>query len=63
MMLLCEGLWVKCHESRSLERNRKLARQLLLTRLDNWLNGEESVESQERRLAKLLHDKRKEETR
>ncbi len=57
------GLWVKCHESRSLDRNRKLARELLTTRLDNHLNGELSVENQERMLKKLLQDKKRDETR
>jgi hypothetical protein len=57
------GLWVKCHESRSLDRNRKLARELLTTRLDNHLNGELSVENQERMHKKLLQDRRREETR
>jgi hypothetical protein len=54
---------VKCHESRSLDRNRKLARELLTTRLDNHLNGELSVENQERMHKKLLQDRRREETR
>lgn len=57
------GLWVKCHETRSLDRNRELARQHLVTRLDNLLNGEESVEAQQQRHARLLHDRRREETR
>jgi hypothetical protein len=57
------GVWVKCHESRSLDRNRKLARELLTIRLDNHLNGELSVENQERIHKKLLQDRRREETR
>jgi hypothetical protein len=39
---------VKCHESRLQEENRKLARKILITKLDNFLNGELSVEAQER---------------
>ncbi|KAF6209800.1 hypothetical protein GE061_015550 [Apolygus lucorum] len=40
------GIVVKCHESRLLETNRKLAREKLVTKLDNMLNGENSVENQ-----------------
>ncbi|XP_067006253.2 mitochondrial translation release factor in rescue [Anabrus simplex] len=40
------GLVVKCHQSRLQDKNRHLARQLMLTRLDNLLNGEQSVEAQ-----------------
>jgi hypothetical protein len=54
---------VKCHESRSVERNRKLAREHLITKLDNFINGELSVENQEKARAKLIRDRRKEETR
>lgn len=43
------GLVVKCHETRSLEANRKRARAILLTKLDNFMNGEASVEAQTRR--------------
>jgi protein subunit release factor A len=42
------GVVVKCHESRLQEENRKLARKILTTKLDNFLNGELSVEAQER---------------
>merc|ERR1719315_858117 len=43
------GIWVKCHQQRSVETNRKLARKLLVTKLDNFVNGENSVESQKKR--------------
>ncbi|XP_034257064.1 probable peptide chain release factor C12orf65 homolog, mitochondrial [Thrips palmi] len=43
------GIVVRCHESRSVDQNRKTARIRLLTRLDNVLNGEDSVEAQIRR--------------
>ena len=46
-----------------MERNRKLAREHLTTKLDNLINGELSVENQERTRLRLLHEKRKEETR
>lgn len=39
---------VKCHQSRLQEENRKLARRILIAKLDNLLNGELSVEAQER---------------
>lgn len=45
------GLVVKVHQSRSLEQNRKIARELLAQKLDNLYNGNESVDSQKRRLA------------
>ena len=57
------GLWVKCHQTRSIESNRKIARQLLLGKLDNHLNGENSVENQQKVLDKLKLDKKKEKTR
>lgn len=44
------GLAVKVHHTRSLESNRKIARELLITKLDNLFNGENSVESQKRRI-------------
>ncbi|XP_023712925.1 probable peptide chain release factor C12orf65, mitochondrial isoform X2 [Cryptotermes secundus] len=42
------GIAVKCHKSRLQEENRKLARNTLITKLDNFLNGELSIEAQER---------------
>lgn len=39
---------VKCHQSRLQKDNRKLARKILITKLDNFLNGELSIEAQER---------------
>ncbi|CAH0555825.1 unnamed protein product [Brassicogethes aeneus] len=40
------GIVVKNQESRLLEQNRKKARDILLTRLDNHINGENSIEAQ-----------------
>lgn len=48
------GIVIKCHESRSLDQNRKKARSLLVTKLDNLINKENSVEAQ----AKLLDNKK-----
>ncbi|KAL0109444.1 hypothetical protein PUN28_014486 [Cardiocondyla obscurior] len=40
------GLIVKCHESRSQSENRIRAREILVTKLDNLLNKERSIEAQ-----------------
>ena len=60
---LPSGLWVKCHQQRSLELNRKIARKLLITKLDNFVNGEDSVENQEKILAREKLEKKKEKTK
>merc|ERR1711928_45259 len=57
------GLWVKCHQQRSLELNRKIARKLLITKLDNFVNGEDSVENQEKMLAREKLEKKKKKTK
>ena len=61
------GLWVKCHQTRSVEMNRKMnrkiAKQLLVTKLDNLVNGENSVENQKKVIAKVKFDRKKEKTR
>lgn len=44
------SMLVKCHETRSLMKNRETARKLLITKLDNHFNKDESVESQRKRL-------------
>jgi peptide chain release factor len=43
---------VKCHETRYLEQNRKEARRLLVNKLDEFYNKENSVENQLKRLEK-----------
>ncbi|XP_018340740.1 PREDICTED: probable peptide chain release factor C12orf65 homolog, mitochondrial [Trachymyrmex septentrionalis] len=40
------GLVVKCHETRSQWDNKKRAREILITKLDNLLNKERSIEAQ-----------------
>lgn len=40
------GIVVKCHETRSLTDNQKRAREILVTKLDNLFNKENSVEAQ-----------------
>lgn len=44
------GFIVKCHLHRSASSNRKEARRLMIERLDEHFNGEESVENQLKRL-------------
>lgn len=57
------NLFVKCHESRSLESNRKQARKLLLAKLDDHLNGDESVAAQKKRIDLELRAKSDEAAR
>lgn len=44
------GIVIKCHKTRSLGENRKEARKILAVKLDNEINGEESVEAQTKRV-------------
>ena len=57
------GLWVKCHQTRSLENNRKIARKLLLVKLDNFVNGENSAENRQKAIDKVNHERNKEKVR
>lgn len=41
---------IKCHKHRLLQKNQKEARTLLIARLDNHINGDDSVENQTKRL-------------
>lgn len=52
------GIMVKCHETRSLWKNQERAREIMITKLDNLINGENSIENQERLLQKKLSIKR-----
>ncbi|XP_077291076.1 mitochondrial translation release factor in rescue [Arctopsyche grandis] len=40
------GIVIKCHQSRSLDDNRKIARQMLISKLDDIQNGNQSVNQQ-----------------
>ena len=51
------GLVIKCHQTRFLYKNRQLAREILISKLDNLVNGDLSVEAQKQ---KLLDKKSKE---
>lgn len=58
------GLIVKCHETRSLWDNQKRAREILVTKLDNLLNKERSIEAQiraiqEKQLARKEYKRKK----
>lgn len=52
------GLVVKCHETRSLWDNKKRAREIMITKLDNLLNKEYSIEAQIRALEKKQHSQK-----
>lgn len=41
---------VKCQPTRSLPKNREEARRIMITKLDNFYNKEDSVENQRKRL-------------
>ncbi|XP_065200138.1 mitochondrial translation release factor in rescue [Planococcus citri] len=43
------GLVVKCHQTRSLEKNQEIAREILTEKLDSKLNGENSIANQKKR--------------
>jgi protein subunit release factor A len=61
--LVFPGVIVKCHETRSLDQNRKKAREHLVTRLDNLLNGDQSLEAQIKAIEsrkKLVKDRKRE---
>lgn len=49
------GLVIQCHSSRSLFKNREEARRLLIAKLDELENGDQSVEAQQRRIEQKKH--------
>lgn len=60
------GILVKVHQSRSLQTNRKLARERIARKLDDLYNGEDSVASQSKRRALYrmsMRDKQAQKTR
>lgn len=60
------GIVVKSHQDRSLHMNRKKARTILITKLDNYINGENSVEAQLKEIERLksnTKDKKREKMR
>lgn len=60
------GLVVKCHETRSATQNLNRAKELLISKLDNLINKEDSVEAQNKRIQQKKQSdssKRKEKLR
>ncbi|KAG8182417.1 hypothetical protein JTE90_018305 [Oedothorax gibbosus] len=60
------GLIIKCHESRLLQENQEIARKRLLTKLDEFYNGDMSVSAQKERISRqkeTASDKKKEKLR
>ncbi|KAJ0180709.1 hypothetical protein K1T71_004113 [Dendrolimus kikuchii] len=51
------GIVIKCHTSRCQEDNRKVARELLVAKLDETLNGPDSVAAQKKRLEEQKYKK------
>lgn len=50
MFLLFIGIIVKCHLSRELDKNRQQARKMMIVKLDDYYNGDLSVNAQRERL-------------
>ncbi|XP_054449878.1 mitochondrial translation release factor in rescue [Pteronotus mesoamericanus] len=53
------GLVVKCHQTRSVDQNRKLARKILQEKVDIFYNGENSLAYREKREAEKKKQERK----
>ncbi|XP_006209607.2 mitochondrial translation release factor in rescue [Vicugna pacos] len=53
------GIVVKCHQTRSVDQNRKLARRILQEKVDVFYNGENSPVCKERREAEKRKQERK----
>lgn len=51
------GIVVKCHQTRSLEKNQQKAREILLEKLDNKLNGEHSIANQKKQIDEIRSKK------
>ena len=47
------GIVVKCHQTRSLGKNREIAREILTNKLDDLINGDMSVENQKQRALQI----------
>ncbi|XP_066227192.1 mitochondrial translation release factor in rescue isoform X1 [Saccopteryx leptura] len=56
---LPSGLVVKCHQTRSVDQNRKLARRILQEKVDIFYNGEDSAAHREKREAERKKQERK----
>ncbi|XP_041977771.1 mitochondrial translation release factor in rescue [Aricia agestis] len=51
------GTVIKCHTSRCQDDNRKIAREMLIQKLDEMLNGENSVTAQKKRAVNTKYKK------
>jgi len=47
------GIVLKCHQSRLLQDNRRIARDMMLNKLDDLYNGDMSVSAQKKKIEKL----------
>ncbi|XP_069880933.1 mitochondrial translation release factor in rescue [Dipodomys merriami] len=57
------GIVVKCHQTRSVDQNRKLARKILQEKVDVFYNGEKSPVYKEKREAQKKKQERKKRTK
>ncbi|XP_036132768.1 probable peptide chain release factor C12orf65 homolog, mitochondrial [Molossus molossus] len=57
------GLVVKCHQTRSVDQNRKLAREILRRKVDVFYNGDNSLAYREKREAEKKKQARKKRAR
>ncbi|XP_071446091.1 mitochondrial translation release factor in rescue [Hetaerina americana] len=57
------GIVIRCHQTRSLDQNRKKARETLVTKLDNLINGPKSVEAQQQSIQEIKSVKREQKRR
>lgn len=55
--IVISGIVVKCHEERSLHRNREKARKMMISKLDEHFNCDMSVSAQLRRLEEAKRSK------
>ncbi|XP_071551689.1 uncharacterized protein [Panulirus ornatus] len=56
------GIVVKCHENRSLHRNRMKARQMMVNKLDSHFNGDMSVAAQLKKISDMKNTKAKQKS-
>ena len=56
-------VFVKCHDTRSVEKNRVIAQDRLIDKLDFHLNGDKSVEAQVKKIEKEREIVRKEKAK
>lgn len=57
------GIIIHCHQTRSLQQNRKIARELLIEKLDDFYNGDQSVRAQKDKIDASKRIKRKQKSK